>query len=202
MEYILGPALKPTQIVGGAIYIYENLWDDTEQIIKDVEKEASTQDSGMFFDRAMTMGNDWTGPRQNLIMGLSYAARRGNELAIEIHNRYGTLLDRALIGYAKQFDTKYTFHEDYGLLKYRGENKEHYDAHYDGGTETGRSISAVFYLNDDYEGGEIEFVHYGVKIKPKKATLVLFPSNYAYAHIAHEVTKGIKYAIVTWIHDR
>lgn len=202
MEYILGKALQPTQIVGGAIHIYENLWDDTYEVIEAVEKEASTPDSGMYFDYAMTMGNDWTGPRRNLIMGLTHAAKRGNQLAIDIHNRYGASLDKALIGYAKHYNTSYTYHEDYGLLKYRGENKEHYDAHYDGGTDSGRWISAVFYLNDNYKGGEIEFVHYGIKIKPKAGTLVLFPSSYSYAHIAHEVTEGIKYAIVTWIHDR
>lgn len=202
MEYILGTPLEPDQVVAGAIHIYNNLWDDTDKVIKAVEKEASTPDSGMFFDKAMTMGNDWNGPRRNLLMSLTHSARRGNSLAIELHNRYGVTLDRALTGYAKKFHTAYTFHEDYGLLKYRGENKEHYDAHFDGGTDTGRSISAVFYLNDDYEGGEIEFVHYGVKIKPGAGTLVLFPSNYAYSHIAHEVTDGIKYAIVTWIHDR
>ena len=32
--------------------------------------------------------------------------------------------------------------------------------------------------------------------------LLLFPSNYPYAHIAHHVTSGTKYAIVTWLHDR
>lgn len=202
MEYILGAPLVPDEVVAGAIHIYNNVWTDTDEVIAAVEEEAVKTDSGLFFDKAMTMGNDWTGPRRNLIMGITGAARRGNVLAQEIHNRYGITLDRALTGYAKKFETTYTFHEDYGLLKYRGEQKEHYDAHYDGGTDTGRSISAVFYLNDDYEGGEIEFIHYGIKIKPGAGTLVLFPSNYPYSHIAHEVTDGIKYAIVTWIHDR
>jgi predicted 2-oxoglutarate/Fe(II)-dependent dioxygenase YbiX len=32
--------------------------------------------------------------------------------------------------------------------------------------------------------------------------LILFPSNYAYSHIAHPVTSGTKYAMVTWIRDR
>jgi predicted 2-oxoglutarate/Fe(II)-dependent dioxygenase YbiX len=58
------------------------------------------------------------------------------------------------------------------------------------------------YLNDDYEGGEVEFVNFGIKIKPQPGMLLLFPSTYPYAHIAHPVTSGVKYAIVTWIHDR
>jgi predicted 2-oxoglutarate/Fe(II)-dependent dioxygenase YbiX len=202
MEYILEPALLPDEVLAGAIHVYHNVWTDTDEIIAAIENEATNPDSGLFFDKAMTMGEDWTGPRRNLIMGITSSARRGNQLAQQIHNRYGIILDRALTSYAKKFDVRYTSHEDYGLLKYRGKQREHYDAHYDGGTESGRSISAVFYLNDDYEGGEIEFVHYGVKIKPNAGTLVLFPSNYAYSHIAHEVTDGIKYAIVTWIHDR
>jgi predicted 2-oxoglutarate/Fe(II)-dependent dioxygenase YbiX len=86
------------------------------------------------------------------------------------------------------------------MLKYS--TGQEYHAHYDGGTGSGRSLSAIVYLNDDYEGGHVEFVNYGVKIKPKPGMLLLFPSSYAYRHIAHPVTSGTKYAIVTWLHDR
>ena len=92
------------------------------------------------------------------------------------------------------------YHENYKMLKYPVDTE--YKKHYDGATASGRCISAIAYLNDDYEGGEIEFPNFEIKIKPKAGMLVLFPSNYAYAHIAHSVTKGTKYAIVTWIHDR
>ena len=81
-------------------------------------------------------------------------------------------------------------------------NLTEYKKHYDGGTILGRAISAICYLNDDYEGGEIEFPNFKIKIKPESGMLILFPSNYAYSHIAHPVTSGTKYAIVTWIHDR
>jgi len=202
MQFILESPIEPDEVHAGAIHIYKNVWNDIKDVIASIEKEASNPDSGLFFEKAMTMGGHWDGPRRNLIMGLTESAQRGNALAIEIHNRYGTTLESALQNYSKKFDTPYTHHENYGILKYRGEKKEHYDAHYDGGTGSARSISAVFYLNDDYEGGEIEFVHYGVKIKPEASSLILFPSNFAYSHIAHEVTKGTKYAIVTWIHDR
>jgi len=201
MEYLLEKPIKQDEILGGAIYIYKNIFKDTDNLIAKIEKEASSVDSGLFYDKAITMGGDWSGPRKNLLMPLTECAKRGNELAREIHNRFGFALDRALTSYSKDFETYYTWHESYSLLKYRGENKEHYDAHYDGNTQGGRWISAVLYLNDDYLGGEIEFPHFDVKIKPEAGTLVLFPSNYAYRHIAHEVTSGIKYALVTWIHD-
>jgi predicted 2-oxoglutarate/Fe(II)-dependent dioxygenase YbiX len=60
----------------------------------------------------------------------------------------------------------------------------------------------LLYLNDDYSGGELEFRNFQLKISPKKGMLLLFPSNFAYAHIAHPVTSGTKYAFVTWLHDR
>ena len=92
------------------------------------------------------------------------------------------------------------YHEEYGCIKYATGTE--YKAHYDSGTEMGRIISALVYLNDDYEGGELEFPWFGIKIKPKAGMLILFPSNFAYRHIAHPVKSGTKYALVTWIRDR
>ena len=87
-----------------------------------------------------------------------------------------------------------------GVLKYEsgGFYKYHTDTH----TDFPRQISTITLLNNDYEGGEIEFVNFGIKIKPEPGMLVLFPSDYAYAHVAHPVHSGTKYAIVTWMTDR
>lgn len=43
-------------------------------------------------------------------------------------------------------------------------------------------ITALLYLNDDYIGGELSFPNEGIKIKPKKGSIVVFLSN-----IDHEV---------------
>ena len=32
--------------------------------------------------------------------------------------------------------------------------------------------------------------------------LILFPSSYPYMHIAHPVTKGTKYNLVTWLREK
>ena len=88
----------------------------------------------------------------------------------------------------------------YNILKY--ESGQEYKVHYDGATGQGRHISCILYLNESYEGGEIEFPAFGFKIKPQAGMLVMFPSNFAYRHIAHPVLSGTKYAMVTWLHDR
>jgi len=31
--------------------------------------------------------------------------------------------------------------------------------------------------------------------------LIIFPSNYAYRHVAHPILSGTKYAMATWVTD-
>lgn len=199
MEYLVGKSIEPTDIKAGAIFVYENAVPHWKDIIDGFEKEVADVTSGLRYDFAKTTSGDWNGPRRNKILHITDSATKGNDYARKIHNQVGALLVDHLVGYAKYFDTTFTYQEPYSLLKYEGETKDHYDAHYDGGPATGRWISAIIYLNDDYEGGYIHFPDHNIAIKPKAGTLMIFPSNYAYRHIAHEVTSGTKYAIVTWI---
>jgi predicted 2-oxoglutarate/Fe(II)-dependent dioxygenase YbiX len=73
-------------------------------------------------------------------------------------------------------------------------------AHQDQGIST-RVLSVLLYLNDDYEGGEIEFRHSEVKIKPEPGSVLFFPSNFLYIHEVHPVTKGPRYALPNWYHN-
>lgn len=61
-----------------------------------------------------------------------------------------------------------------------------------------RTCSISYYLNDDYEGGEIEFPRFGLKIKPIANQAIVFPANYVYNHTVHPVTSGIRWTIVNW----
>jgi predicted 2-oxoglutarate/Fe(II)-dependent dioxygenase YbiX len=62
-----------------------------------------------------------------------------------------------------------------------------------------RDLSVLCYLNDDYEGGELEFTNLGLKIKPKKGMIITFPSYIEFSHRVHTVTKGTRYSMATWI---
>lgn len=61
-----------------------------------------------------------------------------------------------------------------------------------------RQLSAILYLNDNYEGGCLHFPRQRKKIKPLAGSVVLFPSNFAFPHEGQDVTEGTKYAVVTW----
>jgi predicted 2-oxoglutarate/Fe(II)-dependent dioxygenase YbiX len=62
-----------------------------------------------------------------------------------------------------------------------------------------RDLSILIYLNDDYEGGELEFPDWGIKLKPKAGTVLCFPSYIEFSHKVHPVTKGERFNLVSWI---
>ena len=194
--------IKPDTTVAGCIDIFENAWPNPEETIAMIESTCADLDSGMAWERAGTLdqGINQT-MRTNYHLGITALAEQNISAAQNVHNQMYMLLLAATIPYTKKYGMdEGLWHENYNMLRYRG--GQEYKAHYDGGTSSGRALSAIIYLNEDYEGGHVEFTNFGIKIKPRPGMLLLFPSNYAYTHIAHPVTSGTKYALVTWLHDR
>jgi predicted 2-oxoglutarate/Fe(II)-dependent dioxygenase YbiX len=84
---------------------------------------------------------------------------------------------------------------------------EHYDCHNDSESWVNgrlarvveRDVSVLLYLNDDYEGGQIEFTQLGLTLKPKRGMLLAFPSYLEFEHKVHPVTRGTRYTVVSWI---
>lgn len=108
-------------------------------------------------------------------------------------------LDAAVWEYRESYDLK--LHGDAGYQVLRYQDGQEYQAHHDHGPGNARALSLVAFLNDDYTGGELEFPTFEVTIKPKAGSIVMFPSNFPYKHVAKPV--GVedgttKYVIVTW----
>lgn len=61
-----------------------------------------------------------------------------------------------------------------------------------------RDISMLVYLNDDYEGGELDFKRLSYALKPKAGMLVWFPSDVRYEHMAMPVLSGRRYSLASW----
>ena len=61
-----------------------------------------------------------------------------------------------------------------------------------------RTWSGIFYINDDYEGGEIEFPYKKYMYKPRANSLVVFPSTSDYLHGVKKITKGTRYTVAMW----
>ena len=57
-------------------------------------------------------------------------------------------------------------------------------------------LAGLFYINDDYEGGE--FMLCNEEIKLKQGDCIIFPSVFLYPHEVKPVTKGTRYSWVLW----
>lgn len=105
------------------------------------------------------------------------------------------------------------------LIKYEvgGEYKEHWDYYIPGEKyyieqmQRGgqRIFSSILYLNDDFEGGETDFPKLEITVKPKCGSVFTW-RNIAVdgslkedsLHAGLPVTKGIKYILIIWIHQK
>lgn len=56
-------------------------------------------------------------------------------------------------------------------------------------------IAGLFYLNDDYEGGELYFPNQGIQFKPKAGSAHFFPGDMNYIHGVTEITSGVRYTV-------
>lgn len=119
----------------------------------------------------------------------------------DVYNEVSTKIDEKLLPTVDDYRSLYaayhwTTGEGWQLLKYGKDN--HFVKHYDDSKQYPRTVSMSYYLNDDYEGGEIEFPNFNLKIKPVANQMIMFPSNYVYTHTVHPVISGTRYAIVGW----
>ena len=88
--------------------------------------------------------------------------------------------------------------QDEGIIILRYSGGEEYKEHVDSGLNSPRILSGLIYLNDNFSGGNLEFPRQKISIRPEPGMLVLFPSCFAYPHIAKPVKKGTRFVAVTW----
>jgi hypothetical protein len=89
------------------------------------------------------------------------------------------------------------------MKRYLPNSDEGFDAHVDvSNYATARRFLAMFiYLNDEFEGGETDFVQFKVKVKPKQGSLLMFPPMWNWMHQGHAVTGcESKYIVGSYIH--
>jgi predicted 2-oxoglutarate/Fe(II)-dependent dioxygenase YbiX len=56
-------------------------------------------------------------------------------------------------------------------------------------------LAGLFYINDDYEGGELYFPNQGIQFKPKAGAAYFFPGDKNYIHGVTEIKSGIRYTV-------
>lgn len=61
-----------------------------------------------------------------------------------------------------------------------------------------RSHSAIVYLNDDLEGGELFWTRFHVELTPARGLLVAFPAGEAFEHGVRRIRSGTRYTMACW----
>ncbi len=56
-------------------------------------------------------------------------------------------------------------------------------------------IAGLFYINDDYKGGELYFPNQGIQFKPKAGAAYFFPGDMNYIHGVSPIESGIRYTV-------
>ena len=92
-------------------------------------------------------------------------------------------------------------HTDFRLNRYGvdGFMSPHCDNihHSHGQTYGYPQATVLFFLNDDYEGGDFYVAEN--KYIPKAGSALIFPSNFMFPHEVKKVTKGERWSIVSWL---
>lgn len=119
-----------------------------------------------------------------------------NAPLIDLHDEIYQKLKYCIDDYARYWGINVVYYEAFNFVKYEGEGK-HFRVHADHGPAYNCTVSAVIYINDDYEGGEIEFPRLNnYVLKPKVGDIAVFPSNYIYEHASLAMKSGTKYCVV------
>lgn len=113
----------------------------------------------------------------------------------DVYTESAMLITQCVNNYCEMHNIKMEFMEAINFVKYGP--GEHFAAHDDHGFSYVCTVSSIMYLNDDYEGGELEFTKLGIKFKPSIGDIIVFPSTYVYTHASLPVKSGTKYSAVT-----
>ena len=62
-----------------------------------------------------------------------------------------------------------------------------------------RVAACMMYLNDDFEGGETEFLYQNRRIIPKRGQFLIWPATYTHSHRGNPPLSGKKYIATSWI---
>lgn len=189
------------QIVAPGIYIYKNALPKTMNIIERVEGALSKPGTRFKWSNAEVGYGDLVSEARKCRDWKVHERDLGerDEFSEDIYDLHDDIIHRLKVAIAhyktQNFLSNIDYFEAINIVKYG--KGEYFKIHTDDGEPYRCTLSAVGYPNDNYEGGELWFPLFDVKIKPEAGDFILCPSAYSYAHSSEPVLDdGIKYSLV------
>lgn len=191
--------------IAPGIVIYSNVINDSHLLIENIEDAVSSSNGFISWSESYININGES--KKDLSIRDTYSISipyenvkvdtfRGyfNETLQKI---FFDAFDKVERDYQNDFRINYTNHDNYQILKYGVGQK--FTNHQDDSEQNHRRISSIYYINEDYEGGELLFPRFDITYKPKANEVIFFPSTYVYNHSVNPVISGTRYAVVSWI---
>jgi predicted 2-oxoglutarate/Fe(II)-dependent dioxygenase YbiX len=195
--------------IAPGIVVYSNVIPESENLYKDIEE--SMVSAGFNWLDAMVRDGDKKHDgvnimtRNTLNFSVPYLGKIESKTEIDIkmlllenlNNIFFESFDPIEKDYMQTYGVYTDWHDTYGILKYGA--GQFFSNHIDDHPTYHRRVSTLYYLNDNYTGGEINFPRFNITLKPKANQMILFPSTYVYNHSVSPVIEGERYAVVSWM---
>jgi len=176
--------------LGPGISLYDNVIENTQDVVDTALISSGWRESAFMINGNKTKVDKEV--RNTRVLDLSYNLE-GDIFSFSISK----ILYDAAKDYCDRWKTAFSVMEHPQILHYK-KGEGHYKEHADASADNARIFSSVLYLNDVEEGGETHFVHFDMSVSPKAGSLIMFPAEYPYSHVALPPTSNDKFVVVTW----
>ena len=190
------------EILTPDIHYYTEVFDDTESMIKEIEWMDQFQDVGS----QITKWEPWLSSCKTVQYGYQKTINYKNVLNNNTRDRHNSKIASIIHYRAIQIGEEYALSHGMDL----GDLPTHCKIYkYDNLTEMGPhtdydpdyspkdligTVSIVFYINDDYTGGDLDFPNADISVKPKASSALVFKSH-GVLHEPKPTTEGTKYMV-------
>ena len=186
--------------IAPCISLYEDVMSESSVIefLAKVEEEAIDEWSDLEWDYGKTGTGSTTDTRTSINCLLTSLLPPYETTELSDFYKKNIFLPCLAVAqdYRQEFMLEDCIPEEFAILKYY--QGGYYRAHYDHWRDNKRVFSIVASLGEAESGGELEFPTFDVTVKLKTGSVLMFPSNFPYLHVAHPVLEGVKHSLVSW----
>ena len=143
--------------------------------------------------------------RADDLTGLNFFLTLRDTSTVEFAGIYNESVAAALALYEEEYKflADYKFQQHYINIQKtvpgQGYHGWHCENH--GNCNTRRVLATMIYLNDDFEGGETEFLYQSRRLKPKASRVVIWPAGFTHTHRGNPPLTGEKYIATSWLEN-
>lgn len=188
------------EVIENKIFYYKNIIKNPNDFINKIEELDDHANDYSYISKwkpwtASTDNDIFYGYKKEGHIHEKKYINKNNEECLKILLLIKNVSDNCITDYVKKTKLEDVFLPNYfSIRKYNSgaDMGPHADSD-DPTADNHPYISGVMYLNDEYNGGELDFINQKISIKPEAGSMIIFPSYRPYIHHPKPPENGIKY---------